>query len=239
MEEMPEFSSSRQPAESAPSSAPLSPAPAPGQGANSDSEWLRWESTFAGSDCFYGHEPGPVAVRAEKYQRATRPENATALDVGCGEGQDLAYLASRGYKTTGVDFSPAGLEKAIGLLRERSAQATLLREDLRSWRAPQPFDMVLSVNVLPFLGEAADEALKNTLHAVKSGGMLGLSLWARDDERVPRIQNGIRVWTLEEAMHALAEEAQWQMKEVARVWQWSQVTDSSRAFITIIAQRVS
>jgi SAM-dependent methyltransferase len=214
--------------------------PAPlSENAAGDAEWLHWESTYAGSEYFYGHDPGPVAIRTEKYHRSSRPDGATALDIGCGEGQDLMFLAASGYRATGIDFSPSGLEKTRRLLHERGLGAQVRRENLRLWRPEEAFDLVLSVNVLPFLGEDADAVLENTLHAVRPGGMLGLSLWGRDDESVPRVQDGVRLWTLDEAMRVLANEAHWQMKEVARVWQWNHATKSSRTFVTIIAQRLS
>ena len=36
----------------------------------------------------------------------------TALDVGCGEGADVVWLAERGWRATGADLSVVALEKA-------------------------------------------------------------------------------------------------------------------------------
>ncbi|MFI5757489.1 class I SAM-dependent DNA methyltransferase [Streptomyces sp. NPDC051569] len=51
---------------------------------------------------YAGHGPGPELLGAP----------GTALEIGCGTGRALAYLAQQGVKTTGVDLSPVMVENA-------------------------------------------------------------------------------------------------------------------------------
>jgi SAM-dependent methyltransferase len=44
---------------------------------------------------------------------------ANALDAGCGDGLNAVFLATRGYRVTGIDASPVALERA----REHTAGA--------------------------------------------------------------------------------------------------------------------
>jgi 2-polyprenyl-3-methyl-5-hydroxy-6-metoxy-1,4-benzoquinol methylase len=35
-----------------------------------------------------------------------------AIDLGCGEGDNAIFLAQHGFQVTGIDFSPAAIDKA-------------------------------------------------------------------------------------------------------------------------------
>ena len=85
-----------------------------------DAEYEHWNATFAGDDYFYGHEPGPVARRAVRYHSALKTDGGRALDVGCGEGQDVLFLAQSGYAVTGLELTQNGVEKTRRLLQSRA-----------------------------------------------------------------------------------------------------------------------
>ena len=205
-----------------------------------------WHDLFSAPDFFYGLEPGQVARRAEKYHRdlgASIPNTApSALDVGCGEGQDLAFLAAAGYNATGLDFARSGLDKTRRMLAMRQLSAQVLEADLATWQPEQTYDLVLSINALPFVGERADFALAQVLCAVAPGGVLGLSVWAREDTRSPALQEGVRLWTREEILAALDASGAWQKLELAMLWQYFRGAgvscEQARPFVTLVAQRL-
>lgn len=47
----------------------------------------------------------------------------TALDIGCGTGDNAVYLAERGWDVTGVDYVAKAIEKARAKAAERDASA--------------------------------------------------------------------------------------------------------------------
>jgi len=202
-----------------------------------------WDELFAADSFFYGLQPGAVARRAEKYHSAFVTSCSTALDLGCGEGQDLAFLAASGYEATGLDFSAAAVRKAQTMLANRRLNAQVLEADLANWEPSQTYDLVLSINALPFMGERADLALAQALRAVSLDGVIGLSVWAREDAGSPSLVDGVRLWTREEILAAVEASGAWQKLEVASLWQFrpsqSEVPcEEARPFVTIVAQRL-
>lgn len=66
-----------------------------------------WEERYAGEGRTWSGDPNPQLVA-----EAAGLVPGTALDVGCGEGGDVIWLAQRGWRVTGADFSRNGLARA-------------------------------------------------------------------------------------------------------------------------------
>ncbi len=202
------------------------------QNGESGGEFERWSQLFAGPNFYYGQAPGPVARRAVRYHRPLQVSGGTALDVGCGEGQDVAFLAECNYNVTGVEWTPAGIEKSQRFLEQKNLHATLIQADLRLWQTEKQFDLVLSINSLQFLGENAPAALENVKKLVAPGGVIGISVFGRENAAENPLDGTIYRWTLDEI---LANFSDWQPFEAARLWQWG--ASGPQPFITLIAAR--
>ncbi|PMC74533.1 bifunctional 2-polyprenyl-6-hydroxyphenol methylase/3-demethylubiquinol 3-O-methyltransferase UbiG [Brachybacterium sp. UMB0905] len=62
----------------------------------------------------------------------------TAIDLGCGEGGDVLWLAEQGWHATGLDISPTAVERGRAEAAARGLeQARFEAVDLETWR-PQP-----------------------------------------------------------------------------------------------------
>jgi SAM-dependent methyltransferase len=66
-----------------------------------------WEERYSGDEQIWSGDPNPQLVTEVS---AMTP--GTALDVGCGEGGDVIWLARQGWQVTGADFSAKGLARA-------------------------------------------------------------------------------------------------------------------------------
>jgi 2-polyprenyl-3-methyl-5-hydroxy-6-metoxy-1,4-benzoquinol methylase len=66
-----------------------------------------WEERYAGEEQLWSGRPNPQLVA-----EVSGLPPGTALDVGCGEGGDVIWLAEQGWRVTGADFSANGLARA-------------------------------------------------------------------------------------------------------------------------------
>jgi 2-polyprenyl-3-methyl-5-hydroxy-6-metoxy-1,4-benzoquinol methylase len=66
-----------------------------------------WDERYAGADAVWSGNANPQLIT-----EATKLQPGTALDVGCGEGGDVIWLAQQGWQVTGADFSAKGLARA-------------------------------------------------------------------------------------------------------------------------------
>ncbi|GGB23988.1 hypothetical protein GCM10011492_12360 [Flexivirga endophytica] len=70
-------------------------------------EATSWNERYDGADSVWSGKPNPQLVA-----EAGKLSPGTALDVGCGEGGDVIWLAQQGWQVTGADFSSKGLARA-------------------------------------------------------------------------------------------------------------------------------
>ena len=105
-----------------------------------------------------------------------RGETPTALDVACGAGGTLVWLARNGWHVTGVDASSEALQLAASAVQSARCdqRCKLTHADLDHWRPTAgSYDLV---TCFFFLDRALLPALRD---AVCPGGLLILETWNR------------------------------------------------------------
>lgn len=131
-----------------------------------------WDAIFAqrGRVFTEPHEELPSIVALLEQRGAT-----TVLDLGCGTGRHLVYLAQRGFQVSGLDSSPQAIEGARQWLADEGLEGDLR---LSSMAEPLPwpdaaFDAVLSVQVIHHAELATIRSVVAEVHRVlKPGGFL-------------------------------------------------------------------
>lgn len=98
-----------------------------------------WNRKYAETDLLWSATPNRFLVAEVADLTPGR-----ALDLACGEGRNAAWLAERGWKVTGVDFSEVAIAKA----RERAVREQLdidfIGADLLEYEpAVDAFELVL------------------------------------------------------------------------------------------------
>ena len=90
-----------------------------------------WEDLYRARDAIWSGKPNTQLV-AEVSDMLP----GTALDVGCGEGADTLWLATRGWQVTAVDISPSALDRArshaVRVGAEVAGRITWVHADLTS-----------------------------------------------------------------------------------------------------------
>ena len=99
-----------------------------------------WEERYAGEETIWSGRPN-----AQLVAEVAGLVPGTALDVGCGEGGDVIWLAQQGWRVTGADFSANGLARAARHAEEAqvSERTDWWQVDARSFAADgRSFDLV-------------------------------------------------------------------------------------------------
>lgn len=96
----------------------------------------------------------------------------TVLDLTCGTGSQVFWLAKHGYKVVGSDFSPKLLTMAKAKARKEKLNVKLLQGDMRTQKVGK-FDAVITIfNAIGHLNKAGfTKALKNIAQNLNNNGI--------------------------------------------------------------------
>jgi len=128
-----------------------------------------WEERYSGEEEVWSGNPNPQLVA-----EASGLTPGTALDVGCGEGGDVIWLARQGWRVTGADFSANGLARAARHAEEAGVadRTDWWQVDARTFAADgRTFDLVTTHFLHPPDG-AMVEVTRRLADAVAPGGHL-------------------------------------------------------------------
>lgn len=147
-----------------------------------------WEQRYAGADAVWSGKVNPTLACALEHLTPGR-----SLDLGCGEGADVIWLAERGWDALGLDLSPTAVERAraAAVARglgtepanapqrlpsardERTGTARFEQCDLTEWNPEAgTFDLVTASFFHSRAALARTEILRRALEAVAPGGHL-------------------------------------------------------------------
>lgn len=114
----------------------------------------------------WGTEPSSIAREVS----ALLPPRARVLELGCGEGRDSVYFASRGHDVTGIEVSRAGLRKAARLARTRGVDVRWVKADLARLPVMGRADLVYSCGSVHYVSRRARQRLFLRLKALTRRG---------------------------------------------------------------------
>lgn len=128
-----------------------------------------WEERYSGEEKVWSGNPNPQLVA-----EASQLTPGTALDVGCGEGGDVIWLARQGWRVTGADFSANGLARAARHAEEAGVadRVDWWQVDARTFAADgRSYDLVTTHYLHPPDAGMVD-VVRRLAEAVAPGGHL-------------------------------------------------------------------
>jgi ubiquinone/menaquinone biosynthesis C-methylase UbiE len=144
-----------------------------------------WEIQYRKGPTQDRHEPRAVAI--DFIQRLAGSGVERILDLGCGDGRHLHYLASTGFEPVGVDYAPTGLRLANDWLGEDGLEAQVVNADMCSIPIREAyFEAVLCIQVLNH-GLLADiqRTIGEIARVLAPGGWLCLTVSVWDANTLP------------------------------------------------------
>jgi SAM-dependent methyltransferase len=128
-----------------------------------------WEERYRSTTAVWSGNPNPQLVTEASSLKA-----GAALDVGCGEGADTLWLASRGWQVTAVDFSTVALRRGAAKAEQLGIgdRVDWVHTDVVDWTpATGSFDLV-SAQFMHLPLEPRTALFEHLAAAVAPGGTL-------------------------------------------------------------------
>jgi SAM-dependent methyltransferase len=130
-----------------------------------------WDERYRSREALWSDEPNSTLVT-----EVSPLEPGSAVEVGCGEGADAIWLAKRGWRVTGLDFSRVALARAANAEeRYRNEIATPIvwqHADLLAWTPGLArFDLV-TAHFIQFREEERVRFFSTLAACVSPGGTL-------------------------------------------------------------------
>lgn len=144
--------------------------------------WAPWDATGVRSDLVALLDSG--RVDPERFPRS--------IDLGCGTGANVVYLAERGFDATGVDFSPVALEKARARAESAGVECRFVEADLTGDVSDlATFDLLTDFGTLDDLqGEARSAMARSFTALARPGAQLLMYCFYGAREDLPWINFG-------------------------------------------------
>ena len=132
-----------------------------------------WDDVFRAKD--WGKYPPEELVRfiGRNFFGAPQRDQIRILEIGCGAGANLLFLAQEGFDATGLDGSTIALDRAAARLTERGLTARLDHGDAMALPyADDSFDCVIDVECI-YANVLADSRtiIAEARRVLKPGGL--------------------------------------------------------------------
>ena len=110
-----------------------------------------YENWYATEEYFWGTKEADLCHELIKLVPPSK--DIKVLDIGCGEGKDMVYLAKQGYDVYGFDITENGIAKTKRLAKENNVEVTSWIDDVNSFKTDLKFDIIYSTGTIQYLDD--------------------------------------------------------------------------------------
>ena len=106
-------------------------------------EW--WNQRYEPHPFLFGKAPSPFLVDS-----LNQLKTGTAIEFGCGEGRNIVFLAQKGFRAIGRDFSSIAIQRATELARDVGVTVDLKTTSLAMFVMPlMEYDTIVLIDIMP------------------------------------------------------------------------------------------
>lgn len=137
-----------------------------------------WEKAYQEQEEGPLWQEDPIPVIADAVEALRRRQARTVVDLGCGDGRNLAAVTEAGFNALGVDIAPTGLAHARRVIKQRSF---LMRSDATS--LPLVDASVDAVTCFDVFGQVQDptDLISEARRIIAPGGVFITNAFTLED----------------------------------------------------------
>jgi cyclopropane fatty-acyl-phospholipid synthase-like methyltransferase len=126
-----------------------------------------FESAYHGTPPWDIGRPQPAVVRLAETGQIT----GSVLDVGCGTGENILFLAARGFDTVGIDGAPTAIRKARAKAKARGLNVRFEIADALDLSLTETFDTAIDSGLFHVFSDEDRPRFADSLaRVVRPGG---------------------------------------------------------------------
>lgn len=126
-----------------------------------------WDKFYAKENVPFGKEDLRMLSRLMEHIK-----KGNALDLGCGEGWNLLFLAERGFEVTGVDVSKVALGRFIENAELRNLRVKAANRPIQDYNFKEKYDIIICNYSLHYLDKRIGlRVVKNIQRITKKRGL--------------------------------------------------------------------
>lgn len=113
---------------------------------------------------------GGVPPLIREFADKSSGDGKFALDLGCGNSVNAMYLLVKGWRVTAIDSSKDALKIFKDRVDEicpewiRSGRLQIVEEDITRYVPPEPVDLIVAHNILPYINPEQFETTWKKIH---------------------------------------------------------------------------